>query len=96
MADVDVKSLAELARIEVPAEELSELKKEIPKILSFVEAIQSAETSGVAAANDPQRNVMRADDGAHDSGAYTETLLTAAPKTEDGYVVVKQVLSKDK
>lgn len=93
--EIDVAALAKLARLEVSAEELAKLEKEIPSILAFVETIQSADVS--AAKDDKSlRNVMRADEHPHESGIYTEKLLGAAPAREGDCIAVKQVLSRKK
>lgn len=90
---VDIKNLAQLARLEVTDEELAKLEKEIPDILKFVETIQSANVS--AEAISPElRNVMRADEHPHETGEYTKRILDAAPATKDDRIVVKQVVSR--
>lgn len=95
MTQVDVKALAQLARLDVGDAELARLEKEIPAIVGFVEQIQKV--SSTAAAESPEHhNVMRDDVGAHESGLYTDELLAAAPSQRDGRVVVKQVISKKK
>jgi len=91
--DIDIESLAKLARLEVSTEELGKLKGEIPDILAFVETVQKAPVSKEAVAPS-LRNVMRADENPHESGLYTEKLLSAAPAEEKGRVVVKQVLKR--
>lgn len=92
---VDIKALAELARLEISDAELAELEKEIPAILKFVDQIQNvAETWKAKPSIDVGRNVMRADENPHESGEFTERLLKAAPKSADGMVVVKQVVSR--
>lgn len=95
MKDVDINALAKLARLEVVPEELSRLETEIPSILSFVETIQGVDVSGVEESKE-LRNVMRADDSAHEGGIYTERLLSAAPAREGNRIAVKQVLSRKK
>ena len=90
---VDVKALAELARLEVTNAELAKLEQEIPDILKFVEQIQSVATE-VKPGSPELRNVMRADDNPHETGEYTERLLKAAPKSENDRIVVKQVVSR--
>ena len=90
---VDVKALAELARLEVTDAELAKLEQEIPEILKFVETIQSANVSAEVKAPE-LRNVMRADENPHETGEYTERLLRAAPAQKDNRVVVKQVVSR--
>ena len=93
--NVDIASLAKLARLEVSAEELSRLEQEIPAILEFVKTVQ--EVSANAPADVPGlRNVMRDDAEPHESGVYTDDLLAAAPAVKDGQVVVKQVITRKK
>ena len=89
--NVDVRALAKLARLDISDEEVTKLEKELPNILSFVETIQkaSAEASEVQSEH---RNIMREDENPHESGLYTEKLLSAAPGREGDRLVVKQVL----
>ena len=90
---VDVKALAELARLEVSDDELARLSRQLPDILGFVQAIESAPTEGVS--DTPSiENVMRADTDPHESGLHTEEILAAAPQAKNGRVVVKQVISR--
>lgn len=88
---VDIAALAKLARLDVSAEEMTRLEKEIPDILGFVETIQKVATDDVAH-DAAVRNVMREDANPHESGKYTEDLLAAAPAQKNNQVVVKQVL----
>ncbi len=90
---VDIAALAKLARLDVAADELTKLEKEIPDILTFVETIQKAPVSKEAKAP-ALRNVMRADENPHESGKYTEHLIKAAPASEGDRIVVKQVVSR--
>lgn len=90
---IDVRALANLARLEVTDEEVARLEKEIPDILKFVEQIQGA--VGEVKPESPElRNVVRADDNPHESALYTEKLLSAAPARKDNRIVVKQVVSR--
>ena len=94
MADkVDVVALAKLARLEVSAEELTRLEKEIPDILAFVDTIQKA-NAGKEGKAPALRNVMRADENPHESGEYTKRLLDAAPARDGDRIAVKQVISR--
>ena len=92
MTKVDIRALAELSRIAVSDEEVAKLETEIPAILGFVEEIQKAEVSAEAHAP-ALRNVMRADENPHESGLYTEKILSQAPARED-LIAVKQVISQ--
>ncbi len=90
---IDIRALAQLARLEVSDEEVVNLEREIPSILELVETIQKADVSGVSDAVG-LHNVMRVDENPHESGAYTEVLLSAAPAREGDRVAVKQVISR--
>ncbi len=92
---VNIRALASMARLEVSDEELARLEKELPAILSFVETVQKVSVQDDIG-DTSHRNVMRADENPHESGIFTEVLLNAAPARDGNYVVVKQVLSKNK
>ena len=91
---VDVEALAALARLDVPVDELKTLQEQIPAILSFVARIQEVAEGVEPDMNPVHKNIMRADGSVHESGIYTEKLLTAAPRREGDYVVVPQVIKK--
>src|SRR4051812_6220392 len=94
-ANVDIRALAALARIEVADAELKKLETEIPNILHFAETIKSVDVSKIKRKNE-LRNVMREDGEAHESGIHTEALLAEAPAVKDRRLVVKQVISRSK
>jgi aspartyl/glutamyl-tRNA(Asn/Gln) amidotransferase C subunit len=91
--NVDIRALAQLARLEVSDADAASLENEMSGILSFVETIQKANVS-----TEPKgaglRNVLRVDENPHEGNMYTETLLSAAPAREGNRVVVKQVVSR--
>lgn len=93
--NVDIKALANLAQLEISDAEVKKLEKEIPAILSFVESIQQV-SSEVKEETPEQRNVMRDDVSPHESSAYSEDLLAAAPMQRENQIVVKQVISRKK
>lgn len=95
MTQVDIRALARLARLEISDAEVAKLETEIPAILGFVEQIQKADVPHESAAP-ALRNVMRADENPHESGAYTEKLLSQAPARDGDRVAVKQVISRKK
>jgi aspartyl/glutamyl-tRNA(Asn/Gln) amidotransferase C subunit len=92
---IDIRALAGLARLDISDDEVARLGTEIPGILAFVETIQKV-AADASPAQPARRNVMRADENPHESGAYTETLLAAAPARVGDKVAVKQVISKKK
>ena len=90
---VDIRALAQLARVDISDAEVAKLETEIPNILKFVETIQEADVSS-AAADTSVRNVMRDDTNPHETGKYTERLLAAAPAREGDRIAVKQVITR--
>lgn len=94
MTKVDVQKLAQLARIDVSAEELEELEKELPDILEFVEQIQKA--GGKAEKETCSHyNVMREDGEPHDGSLYSDDLIAAMPQSKNGYLKVKKIINPD-
>jgi aspartyl/glutamyl-tRNA(Asn/Gln) amidotransferase C subunit len=90
---VDIRALSALARVDISDAEVAKLETEIPSILAFVETIQKVDTAG-AVSDTSLRNVMRADENPHESGVYTEALLSAAPAREGDRIAVKQVITR--
>jgi aspartyl/glutamyl-tRNA(Asn/Gln) amidotransferase C subunit len=94
---MDIKSLAQLARLKVSDAELKQLEGELPAILSFVETIRGASVEKTTVPATPaHHNVMRADEDAYAAGRFTEALLGAAPQREGDRIAVKQVVSRQK
>lgn len=91
---VDIRALATLARLELSDDEVARMETEIPGILHFVEQIQSVAAEVPKAVVPEVHNVMRADEDPHESGIYTEALLSAAPARVGNKVAVKQVISR--
>lgn len=89
----EIEKLAELSRIHLAEEEKEGLRKEFDSILSYVEQVQK-----ISGATIPERaaghlrNVMRDDVNPHESGIFTEALISAAPKREGQYIRVKKIL----
>lgn len=101
----DVEKLASLARITIPENEIEKVCQDIEAILSYVSQINEANSAGgelpekLPGNLSPERqynfgvkNVMREDGQPHESGKFTDSLLTRAPKTEKGFIKVKKIL----
>jgi len=94
---IDVRALAQLARLEISDEEVAKLETEIPSILSFVATVQATSAKSFGEPKEaPLRNVMRADENPHEGSLHTEKLLGAAPAREGDRIVVQQVVSRKK
>lgn len=89
----EIKNLATLARIDLSEEEIASLGVDMEKILAFVGQIQEADMDTKAESRvGAVYNVFREDANPHESGIYTEALLSAAPDREGDFVKVKKIL----
>ena len=89
----ELTKLAELARISVSNKELEGFQKDMEAILKYVSHIQELEIREDEKTEKEQlRNVMREDEQAHESGIYTDNLLSQVPEAEREYVKVKKIL----
>ncbi|MDQ7814936.1 MAG: Asp-tRNA(Asn)/Glu-tRNA(Gln) amidotransferase subunit GatC [Patescibacteria group bacterium] len=73
----DVLHLAELARLELTAEELEHTEKELDKILGYVERLQEIDASGVEAASMSPKGEGWRKDVALACDEYTRELILA-------------------
>lgn len=88
----DIEHLAELARIEVGEGEAKTLAKDVEVILRYVEQVKNVSVGKDIVESGGPVNVFREDANPHESGIFTDALISAAPEKEDGYVKVKKVL----
>ncbi len=91
----EIEKLATLARIELSGEEKEKLRTDAESILKYVSQIQKISADGgdeKDSLSGVPVNVMREDANPHESGLFTETLLSAAPKREGQYIKVKKIL----
>lgn len=93
--EIDIRALAQLARLDVSDEELMKLEEQLPAILGFVGSIQEVAEGGARQVSE-HRNIMRDDVNPHESGAHSQELLSAAPRREGDYVKVPQVIKGGK
>jgi len=97
MTKEEIKHLGTLARIKISEAEAEAFTGEIDDILNYVQTVQEiAATIPDADLELPElRNVWREDVATNAPGAYTETLLKAAPKREGDFLAVKKILQAD-
>ncbi len=89
----EVEHLAKLARIGMNDDEKKELQKDLERILDYVSEIK--EVSGEAPSHlSEHRNVFREDGKPHETGNYTEDILSLAPARAENYIKVKKVLEQ--
>lgn len=93
----EIDGLAELARLKLAEGEAEALRSDISKILDYVGQIGAADISAEQTAP-PLLNVMRDDVPREQNDALAgkeEALLTALPRREGDYAVVRKIIQKD-
>ena len=89
----DVLKLAQLARISLSDEEVTEFSEELSAILQYVEQLQNVDVTGLQPTNQVTglTNVMR-EDVVKDYGYKPADLLKNVPKTQDSMLKVKRMI----
>ncbi|MEA2112532.1 MAG: Asp-tRNA(Asn)/Glu-tRNA(Gln) amidotransferase subunit GatC [Patescibacteria group bacterium] len=88
----EIENLANLCRINLSQEEKGQLLKDMDSILGFVDQIQTIDIDKEKKITGNLRNVLREDEKSHESGEFTDSILSEAPKKENGYFKVKKIL----
>ncbi len=89
----EVKHLAELARIKLSDEEVSQLQKDLSRILEYVDALKQVKTDGLPeiAQVTGLKNSVRADESVPTGEQVRAAILKNAPESESDYFKVKEV-----
>ena len=88
----EVQHIAELARLELTAEETERYRQQLSAILDYAARLQQLDTTGIAptASVLPPRSVLRVDEV--EPGLSTEAVLRNAPEVEQNQFRVPPVL----
>ena len=94
ITDEIVDHIAHLARLEFIGEEKQEIKQDMEKIINFMDALNSVDTSGVEPLifMSDEVNVLR-EDVAVDTISKNDALKNA-PKKDSDYIRIPKVLNK--
>jgi aspartyl-tRNA(Asn)/glutamyl-tRNA(Gln) amidotransferase subunit C len=89
---MDANYIAQLARLELSADEAQRLGAQVEAILGFVEQLKTVDVSGVepTAHAVPQVNVTRVDETV--SGLSQRDALLNAPSQADGLFIVPKIV----
>jgi aspartyl-tRNA(Asn)/glutamyl-tRNA(Gln) amidotransferase subunit C len=92
--DALIDNLSNLARLEFNAAEKEEIKKDLQRMIHFVEKLGELDTTGVEPLlhMSPETNVLRED--LPDASVSREQALTNAPATDGTYFKVPKVIRK--
>jgi aspartyl-tRNA(Asn)/glutamyl-tRNA(Gln) amidotransferase subunit C len=88
----DIKKLAQMARLDMPEEEMIEMAHDFDPILKYVSHVQEVTESQDSEPTYMVSNVMREDIVTNTPGFYTEKITEQMPDTEGGFLKVKQIL----
>ncbi len=89
----EVEKLAQLSRIALTTEEKESLRKDMDSILGLVDQVKKVSAGEVSEKKAGSlRNVFREDGSPHESGIFTEVLISSAPRREGNYIRVKKIL----
>ena len=95
MQKKDIEHLAMLARIKLSDAEKEGLAKDVTDILAYVGQVDAISATEKEKKVGAVHDVMRTDEPSHEPGAYTEDLLSAAPRRKGQYIEVKKILGGD-
>lgn len=87
----EIIKIAELARIELTAEDVEKYRRELSTILDYVEELKQVSTEGLTEVSQVTGliNVQREDKP--QQAENREEILSQAPETKDGYYKVKAI-----
>ncbi len=92
----EIEKLANLSRLKLSEEEIVRFQGEMDAILAYVDKLKTATVNKNGREAEPvmsvNKNVMREDVNPHESGAYTDKLVKAAPRHDGSYIKVKKIL----
>lgn len=89
----DIKKLANMARLDMSEDEMSQMAHDFDGILAYVDQVKEA--VALSEVNDIKfsfTNVAREDAVTNTGGEYTDKIIAAFPDSKDGYLKVKQIL----
>lgn len=89
----DIKKLAELARVDMTDEEMSQMAHDFDGILAYVGSVEEAvKVLADDKKNFALNNVAREDEVTNTGGEYTESISAQFPDREGDYLKVKKIL----
>ena len=87
-----VRTIADLARIKVPEEDLDHLAGELSNILTFIEQLKEVDTEGVAPMTSVAAVSLPLRDDVVSDGGYVDAVLTNAADKAEGFFSVPKVV----
>ena len=88
----EVRTLARLARLRVPDDELDAVAADLARVLELVESMRAADTAGVEPMAHPVATELRLREDVVTATDEREALQAPAPEVHDGYYLVPRVV----
>ena len=87
-----VRKVARLARIAVPDEALEPMAQEINGIMQWIEQLNEVDTDGVEPMTSAVAMTLPLREDVVTDGACVDKVVLNAPKTADGFFIVRKVV----
>ena len=88
----EIEKLATLARIAIDDSTINEVSERLSSVLTLVDQLQAADTTGVPAMSHPMQAIQRLREDEVTELNQREALQTVAPDTENGLFLVPKVI----
>lgn len=88
----NVRTIAFLARLDVPDEDVGPLAYELSSILHWVEQLQEVDTVGVEPMTSVAAMRLYWREDRIDDGGYADAVLANAPESAEGFFLVPKVV----
>jgi len=87
-----IAKIAQLARLELPADDIAAMQQQLNGILAMVDAMAAVDTKGVEPMSHPQQAMQRLRQDDASERDQREKYQAIAPATEDGLYLVPKVI----
>ena len=88
----EVRTLARLARIRVPDDELDGIAADLGRVLELVDSMRAADTAGIEPMAHPVATDLRLREDVVTATDEREALQAPAPEVHEGYYLVPRVV----
>ena len=92
LTEEDIRRLARLARLAMPASELGPVQAKLNAVMGLIESLQSVDTQSVMPMSHPHDPLLRLRDDLPSEADRREALQAPAPLVRDGLYLVPRVI----
>lgn len=94
ISEKEVLQIAKLARLGLTKSEVKKFKRELSKILDYIEKLKEVDIKDVEPMSHSikMENIMREDEKSSKFKVQSPKLMELAPETKNGYLKVKKII----